>query len=137
MHPKGYEQEKVYRQRWWTFAVLALAILIVVIDHTILNVALPTIQKELGATVTQLQWMVDAYILAFATLLLTMGALADRIGRATMLRLGMLLFGVASVGAMLSDSAGHLVAWSRGVKMDGAPATLPGASSGSSGSRPR
>ncbi len=90
--------------------MLALAILIVVIDHTILNVALPTIQRELGATISQLQWMVDAYILAFATLLLTMGTLGDRIGRATILRIGMMIFGSASLGAVLAGSAGHLIA---------------------------
>jgi len=99
----------VYEQRWWTFSVLALAILIVVIDHTILNVALPTIQRELGATVSELQWIVDAYILAFAMLLLTMGTLSDRIGRATMLRAGMALFGIASLAAMFADSAWQLI----------------------------
>lgn len=103
-------EEKVYRRRWWTFLVLALAILIVVIDHTILNVALPTLQRELGATVSQLQWMVDAYILAFATLLLTMGTLGDRNGRAAILRIGMVVFGLASLGAVLAGCAEQLIA---------------------------
>ena len=103
------EQEILYKRRWWTFAVLALAILIVVIDHTILNVALPTLQRALGATVSQLQWIVDAYILAFATLLLTMGTLGDRIGRARMLRLGMIVFGLGSLAAVMAGSAAGLI----------------------------
>jgi len=104
------KEVQVYQQRWWAFAVLALTILIVVIDHTILNVALPTLQRELKATISELQWMVDAYILAFATLLLTMGTLGDRIGRAKMLRAGMMVFGGASLIAGFAGSAGHLVA---------------------------
>jgi EmrB/QacA subfamily drug resistance transporter len=103
------DEERVYERRWWAFSVLALAILIVVIDHTILNVALPTIQRELGATVSDLQWIVDAYILTFAMLLLTMGTLSDRIGRATMLRAGMAIFGIASLAAVFASSAWQLV----------------------------
>jgi EmrB/QacA subfamily drug resistance transporter len=103
------DAERVYERRWWAFSVLALAILIVVIDHTIINVALPTIQRELGATVSDLQWIVDAYILAFAMLLLTMGTLSDRIGRATMLRAGMAVFGIASLAAVFASSAWQLV----------------------------
>jgi EmrB/QacA subfamily drug resistance transporter len=99
----------IYKRRWWTFLVLALAILIVVIDHTILNVALPTLQLSLGATTSQLQWIIDAYVLAFATLLLTMGTLGDRIGRAKMLRIGMTVFGFASLGAVFSDTAWQLI----------------------------
>ena len=68
-------QSRDYRRRWWTLVVLSLSILIVVIDNTILNVALPTLQRELGATGADLQWMVDAYILSFAALLLLMGSL--------------------------------------------------------------
>ena len=106
---QSLDQAQILERRWWTFAVLALAILIVVIDHTILNVALPSIQQALGATLSELQWMVDAYILAFAMLLLTMGTLCDRIGRATMLRAGMLLFGAASLAAVFSISAWQLI----------------------------
>jgi len=101
--------DQAYARRWWAFLVLTLAILIVVIDHTILNVTLPTLQRQLGATISELQWIVDAYMLAFATLLLTMGTLGDRIGRAIALRVGMIVFGLASLGAIFSGSAGHLV----------------------------
>ncbi len=105
-----YRQSRTYKRRWWTLAVLSLSILIVVIDNTILNVALPTLQRELGATGAELQWIVDAYILAFAALLLTMGALGDRLGRAHLLKAGMLVFGAASLGAALAGSAEHLIA---------------------------
>lgn len=98
-----------YARRWWAFTVLVLTIVIVVIDHTILNVALPTIQRELGSSVSELQWIVDAYILAFATLLLTMGTLSDRIGRATMLRAGLTVFGMASLAALFAQSAWQLI----------------------------
>jgi EmrB/QacA subfamily drug resistance transporter len=121
------KQAQMFRRRWWTFLVLALAILIVVIDHTILNVALPTLQRELGATISELQWIVDAYILAFATLLLTMGTLGDRIGRAAMLRVGMIVFGLASLAAVFSGSASHLVAARVGMGIGAAmimPSTL-------------
>lgn len=100
----------VYPRRWWAFSVLALAVLIVVLDHMVLNVALPTLQRQMGATISELQWIVDAYSLAFAALLLTMGALGDRLGQTTMLRLGMFTFGAASMGAVFSRSAGHLIA---------------------------
>jgi EmrB/QacA subfamily drug resistance transporter len=118
------KETQVYAKRWWAFAVLALTILIVVIDHTILNVALPTLQRELGVTISQLQWIIDAYILAFAALLLTMGTLGDRIGRATMLRIGMIIFGLGSLGAVLSGTATYLIV-SRVVMGIGAAMIMP------------
>ena len=99
----------VYAQRWWAFSVLVLTILVVVIDHTIINVALPTIQRQFNASLSELQWIVDAYILAFATLLLTMGTLSDRIGRAMMLRAGMAVFGIASLAAVFAASSWQLI----------------------------
>ncbi len=96
--------------RWRAFSVLALAVLIVVLDHMVLNVALPTLQVRMGATISELQWMVDAYILAFAALLLTMGALGDRIGHTTMLRAGLFLFGSASLAGAFAGSARQLIA---------------------------
>ena len=96
-------------RRWWAFSVLALAVLIVVLDHMVLNVALPTLQRELGATISELQWIIDAYILAFASLLLTMGAVGDRVGHTTMLRAGMAVFGLASLIGACAGSAWQLV----------------------------
>ena len=93
---KGYYQTSKYRLRWWTLAVLSVSLVIIGLDNTILNVALPTIQKELGASFSQLQWMVDAYVLVFASLLLTMGALGDRFGRKRTLQIGLVIFGVSS-----------------------------------------
>ena len=97
-------------RRWWTLAVLCLSLLVIGLDNTILNVALPTLVRELGATQSQLQWMVDAYILVFAGLLLTMGALGDRYGRKLALTLGLIVFGLGSVAAAFAGSANALIA---------------------------
>lgn len=72
---------KAYERRWWTLGVLALALLVISIDNTILNVAIPSIARDLDASAGQLQWVVDAYTLVFAGLLLTMGSLGDGHGR--------------------------------------------------------
>jgi len=70
-----------YARRWHGLAVLGLSLLIIGIDNTILNVALPTLVRDLGASGAELQWIVDAYVLVFAGLLLSAGALGDRFGR--------------------------------------------------------
>src|SRR5215217_5906627 len=70
-----------YDKRWWTLLILSTALLVISLDNTILNVALPTIERELDASSGQLQWIVDSYTLVFAGLLLTMGALGDRFSR--------------------------------------------------------
>jgi EmrB/QacA subfamily drug resistance transporter len=98
-----------YRRRWWTLGVLVLSLLIIGLDNTVLNVALPTLQAELGATAAELQWMVDAYVLVFAGLLLVMGALGDRFGRARALRIGLLVFGGASLAAMAAIDPTQLI----------------------------
>jgi MFS family permease len=82
-----------YRRRWWTLVVLCFSLLIIGVDNTILNVALPTLVRVLHASASQLQWMVDAYTLVFAGLLLTAGSLGDRFGRKKTLSLGLLIFG--------------------------------------------
>jgi EmrB/QacA subfamily drug resistance transporter len=97
-------------RRWWTLAVLCLSLLIIGVDNTILNVALPTLQRDLDATSSQLQWIVDAYMLVFAGVLLTAGALGDRFGRKRALTIGLAVFGLGSLGAALSDSAEILIA---------------------------
>ena len=79
--------EDEFPMRWWALAVIDLCLLIVTLDNTILNVALPTISRQLGATGAQLQWMVDAYIVVFAGLLLTSGTIGDRLGRRRLLQL--------------------------------------------------
>ena len=67
--------QTAYEKRWWTLGVLSLALVVISLDNTVLNVALPTIAEDLGATSSQLQWIVDAYTLVFAGLLLTAGSL--------------------------------------------------------------
>lgn len=69
------------RWRWAALAVLCVTLVMVTLDVTVLNVALPTIVRDLSASTTQLQWIVDAYVIVFAGLLLSVGSLADRVGR--------------------------------------------------------
>jgi len=90
--------------------VLSLSLLLVELDSTILNVALPTLQREFDASASALQWLVDSYILVFAGLLLFMGALGDRFGRKRALLAGFALFGAASLVASLVDSMNQLIA---------------------------
>ena len=67
-------------RRWWTLVVLCFSLLVIALDNTILNVALPTLQRDLDASASELQWIVDSYMLVFAAVLLTAGALGDRFG---------------------------------------------------------
>ena len=101
--------QRVYRRRWWTLGVLALSLVIIGLDNTVLNVALPTLQRTFHATAAELQWMVDAYVLVFAGLLLTMGALGDRFGRARALQVGLVVFALSSIAATFSTEAVHLI----------------------------
>lgn len=96
--------------RWKALAVLCLAVLIVTLDNTILNVALPTLARELDASTSQLQWIVEAFVLALAALLLTAGALGDRLGRRRLLVAGSVVFGVGSILAAVCTTAGELIA---------------------------
>jgi EmrB/QacA subfamily drug resistance transporter len=103
-------EDRVYRRRWWTLAVLCLSLVLIGLDNTVLNVAIPTIQRTFSASASDLQWMVDAYVLVFAGLLLTMGAIGDRFGRARALQIGLLTFGVSSLLAPLATNMGQLIA---------------------------
>ena len=93
-------------RRWWVLAVLCLSVLLVAVDNTIVNVALPTISRDLHASTEALQWVVDGYTLAFAGLLLVGGNLGDRLGRRRFLQLGLTLFGLTSIGAALAQTGG-------------------------------
>jgi EmrB/QacA subfamily drug resistance transporter len=97
-------------RRWWILAVLCLSVLLVVVDNTIVNVALPTISRRLNASTEDLQWVVDAYSLVFAGLLIVGGNLGDRLGRRRVLQAGLALFAITSVTAALSRSTGELIA---------------------------
>jgi EmrB/QacA subfamily drug resistance transporter len=96
-------------RRWWALAALALCLLTLGLDGTILNVALPTLATALGAGTDGLQWMVDAYILVFAGLLIPLGAIGDRVGRKRMLIIGLLAFLGASFGAAYVTSTTALI----------------------------
>jgi EmrB/QacA subfamily drug resistance transporter len=98
-----------YHQRWWILGVLCLSLLVIIVDNSILNVALPTLQRELGATTSQLQWMVDSYTLVFACLLLTAGSLGDRFGRRGALQVGMIIFGLGSLASAFATSPDQLI----------------------------
>jgi EmrB/QacA subfamily drug resistance transporter len=113
-----------YRRRWWTLAVLSLSLLIIGLDNTVLNVAIPTLQEHFSASASELQWMVDAYIVVYAGLLLTLGAAGDRYGRRKALQAGLLIFGVSSFWAAYAGSANHLIA-ARAVMGIGGAAIMP------------
>jgi DHA2 family multidrug resistance protein-like MFS transporter len=110
-----------HERRWWILGVLCLSVLLVSIDNTIVNVALPTISRDLSATTSQLQWVVDAYTLVFAGLLLLGGHLGDRFGRRRMLQTGIVAFALTSLATSFSTSAGELIA---GRALMGASAAL-------------
>jgi hypothetical protein len=97
-------------RRWWVLLVLSASLLVIGLDNTILNVALPTLQSDLGSTGSQLQWIVDAYMLVFAGLLLTAGALGDRFGRKRALAFGLTIFGLGSGLSALATSPEMLIA---------------------------
>ena len=104
----GGELER-HPRRWWALAIIDLCLLAVTMDNTILNVALPTIARDLSATGSQLQWIVDAYIVVFAGLLLISGTLGDRLGRRKLLLAGLSVFGVASMATVLVTTPDQLI----------------------------
>ena len=89
---------------------MCAALFVAVLDNTILNVALPSLVRELGATTSQLQWIIDSYVLAFAGLQITVGALGDRFGRKGALLLGLAILGIGSGFASTVDSPAWLIA---------------------------
>ena len=105
-------------------SVLVVSLLVVVLDNTILNIALPTIQRELDASQSELIWAIDAYVLVFAALLFSWGVMGDRIGRKKVLIIGLTIFGVASAIAAFSASSGMLIGM-RAVMGVGGAAVLP------------
>src|SRR5919201_1527736 len=98
------------RPRGLILLALCLAALIINIDVTIVNVALPSLVRELGATTTQLQWIVDAYTLVFAALILAAGSLSDRLGRKGVLLAGLAVVGVGGMAGSFAQTPGQLIA---------------------------
>ena len=118
------QDSKLYPRRWRALVVLAFSLLVVTVDNTILNVALPTIREELDASSSDLQWIVDSYLLVFAGLLLAAGSIGDRFGRKRALFTGLGIFGAGSFLAAISGSATELIA-SRALMGVGAAAIMP------------
>src|SRR4051812_16154793 len=129
-HPEGSDTANahippdVYARRWWILAVLCTSLMIVIVGNTALNVAIPTLSNELGATTSQLQWMVDAYSLVFAGFLFTGGAIGDRFGRKGTLQVGLLIFLCGSLLAAIGDATWAVIA-GRSVMGFGAAFVMP------------
>src|SRR5256885_11022521 len=126
MEPDG-GQAAAYDKRWWALGVLCMGLLVVGLDNTVLNVALPTLVRDLHATASQLEWIVDSYTIVFAGLLLTCGSLGDRYGRKGALFVGFTVFGAGSLLAAFATSPGQLIAVRATMGVGGAlimPATL-------------
>ncbi|MFJ2554941.1 MULTISPECIES: MFS transporter [unclassified Streptomyces] len=107
-------------QRWLILGVICLAQITVLLDNTILSVAIPSLTRELGASTSDIQWMVNAYSLVQSGLLLTAGNAADRYGRKKLLIAGLALFGIGSLAAGLSQSSAQLIAARAGMGVGGA-----------------
>ncbi|MEV2214578.1 MFS transporter [Streptomyces sp. NPDC050997] len=126
--PDSRIPEAVHRRRWAILGVLMLSLLIVVLDNSILNVAIKTISTPaptgLGATQSELEWAINAYTLVFAGLLFSAGLLGDRLGRKRVLLGGLLVFGIGSALAATSGSPGELIAF-RAVMGLGAAFVMP------------
>jgi EmrB/QacA subfamily drug resistance transporter len=104
------EATKNLQRRGWTLVIVSLGLFMMVLDNLVVNVALPSIRHDLGASIQTLEWTVNAYVLAYAVLLLTGSALGDRLGRKRMFIFGIALFTAGSVGAALSPSIDFLIA---------------------------
>lgn len=102
-------EQQVHDRRWAILGVLVVSLLVVALDNTILNVALPTIEQTLHASQSQQEWIVDSYVLAFAGLLLAFGVLGDRIGRRRVLVAGLAVFGLGSLVSAFAATSGQLI----------------------------
>ena len=103
------DEQQLQKRRWWALAVLSGSLLVISLDNTILNVAIPSLVRNLNASTSQLQWIIDGYTLVFAGLLLTAGAMGDRFGRKGALQLGLVIFGLASMASGMAQSANQLI----------------------------
>src|SRR3984957_15652562 len=112
------------RQRGWTLAIVSIGLFMVVLDNLVVNVALPSIHRDLGASIQALEWTVNAYVPSYAVLLLTGAALGDRFGRKRMFMAGIALFTVSSAAAALAPSTA-LLACERAIQGVGAAIATP------------
>ena len=111
-------------RRWWVLVVMSLSIFMIFVDNTVVNTAIPSIARDLQASTSVLQWVVDSYTLVLAGLVLAGGTIGDRFGRRRWMMIGMVTFGLASAGAALSDSANTLIAF-RALQGVGAALVMP------------
>jgi len=107
-------------RRWVILGVICLAQLVVLLDNTVLNVAIPVLTTDLGASTADIQWMINAYALVQSGLLLTAGSLADRYGRKLLLMAGLVLFGAGSAWAAFAQDSAQLIAARAGMGVGGA-----------------
>src|SRR6202453_2004804 len=98
------------RRNGWTLGIVSVGLFMVVLDNLVVNVALATIHRDLGASIQSLEWTVNAYVLSYAVLLLTGAALGDRFGRRRMFLVGLAVFTAASAAAGLARSTDLLIA---------------------------
>src|SRR5438552_4948241 len=114
-------------RKWWTLFAVSFGLFMIMLDNTVVNVALPTMQRDLHVSISQLEWVVIAYALTFASLLITGGKLADLYGRRRIFVVGLVIFSLSSLACGLASSAGFLIG-ARAVQGVGAalmnPATL-------------
>ncbi len=97
-------------RKWWTLAAVAFGLFMIMLDNTVVNVALPSIQRDLGVGLSELEWIVTGYALTFASLMLIGGKVADAYGRRLVFVLGIVVFTGASLWCGLADSGGMLIA---------------------------
>src|ERR671935_704349 len=95
-------------RRWWTLGAVAFGLFMIMLDNTVVNVALPSIQRDLGIGLSELEWIVTGYALTFAALMLTGGKLADRYGRRLVFVAGLVIFTAASLACGLAESGSFL-----------------------------
>src|SRR3990172_6875685 len=111
-------------RKWWTLGAVAFALFMIMLDNTVVNVALPSIQRDLGIGLSELEWTVNAYVLTFAVLLLSGGKLADRFGRRRVFVAGLAVFAASSLACGLAPNGEILIA-ARAVQGIGAALMLP------------
>ena len=119
-----HERPEIYHRRWFLLGVLCLSLVMVVMAVSGLNVALPSMQRSLDATATDLQWIVDSYAIVFAGLLLTAGAIGDRFGRKEALLCGLAVFALGSLIGAFADTSEAVIA-ARAVSGIGAAFVMP------------
>src|SRR5437588_12480917 len=122
------QQQAQDRRKWWVLIAMVFGLFMPMLDNLVVNVALPTIQRELGAGVSSLAWIIDAYTLTFASFMLTGGALGDLYGRKRFFMAGLVVFTTGSLLCGLSGSTAQLIAF-RATQGLGAAMLLPGSPS--------